>query len=81
MAIDPGTRAVRFLPQGRSYSSVAKYIARLGLYLHRYDELFNRAKCLPGSDSKTAAIMEVSKLISFCVFVAYSMYSSALAAY
>ena len=66
-AIDPGTRAVRFLPQGRSYSSVAKYIARLGLYLHRYDELFNRAKRLPGSDSKTAAIMEVSKLISFCV--------------
>ena len=42
-------------------------IARLGLYLHRYDELFNRAKRLPGSDSKTAAIMEVSKLISFCV--------------
>ena len=40
MAIDPGTRAVRFLQQGRSYSSVAKYIARLGLYLHRYDELF-----------------------------------------
>ena len=68
MAIDPGTRVVRFLPQGRSYSSVAKYIiARLGLYLHRYDELFNRAKRLPGSDSKTAAIMEVSKLISFCV--------------
>ena len=75
MAIDPGTRAV---PQGRSYSSVAKYIARLGLYLHRYDELFNRAKRLPGSDSKTAAIMEVSKLMSF---VAYSMYSSTLAAY
>ena len=45
----------------------AQYIARLGLYLHRYDELFNRAKRLPGSDSKTAAIMEVSKLISFCV--------------
>ena len=67
MAIDPGTRAVRFLPQRRSYSSVAKYIARLGLYLHRYDELFNRAKRLPGSDSKMAAIMEVSKLISFCV--------------
>ena len=81
MAIDPGTRAVCFLPQGRSYSSVAKYIARLGLYLHRYDELFNRAKPLPGSDSKTVAIMEVSKLISFCVFVAYSMYSSALVAY
>ena len=76
MAIDPGMRAV---PQGRSYSSVAKYIARLGLYLHRYDELFNRAKRLPGSDSKTAAIMEVSKLIS--MFVAYSMYSSALAAH
>ena len=78
MAIDPGTRVVRFLPQGRRYSSVAKYI---GLFLHRYDELFNRAKHLPGSDSKTAAIIEVSKLISFCVFVAYSMYSSALAAY
>ena len=67
MAIDPGTRAVRFLPQGRRYSSVAKYIARLGLHLHGYDELFNRAKRLPGSDSKAAAIMEVSKLISFCV--------------
>ena len=69
MAIDPGTwRAVCFLPQGRRYSSVAKYIARLGLYLHRYDELFNRARRLPGSDSKTAAIMEVSEhIISFCV--------------
>ena len=81
MVIDPGTRAVHFLPQGRRYSSVAKYIARLGLYLHRYDELFNRTKRLPGSDSKTAAIIEVSKLISLCVFVAYSMYSGALAAY
>ena len=81
MVIDPGTKVVRFLPQGRRYSSVAKYIARLGLYLHRYDELFDRAKHLPGSDSKMAAIMDVSKLISFCVFVAYSMYSSALAAY
>ena len=49
------------------HSSVAKYIVRLGLYLHRYDELFNRAKRLPGSDSKMAAIIEVSKLISFCV--------------
>ena len=67
MVIDPGTRAVRFLPQGRRYSSVAKYIARLGLYLHGYDELFNKAKRLPGSDSETAAIMEISKLISFCV--------------
>ena len=67
MAIDPGMRAVRFLTQGRRYSSVAKYIARLGLYLHRNDELFNRAKHLPGSDSKTVAIMEVSKLIRFCV--------------
>ena len=46
------------------YSSVAKYIlARLGLYLHRYDEPFNRAKRLPGSDSKTAAIMEVSCVV------------------
>ena len=67
MAIDPGMRAVRFLPQGRRYSSVAKYIARLGLYLLRYNELFNRAKRLPGSNSKTAAIMEVSTLISYCV--------------
>ena len=64
-----GTRAVRFLPQGRSYSSVTKYniIARLGLYVNKCDEPFNRAKRLPGSDSKTAAIMEVSKLVSFCV--------------
>ena len=62
MAIDPGTRAVHFLPQYRRYSSITKYIARLGLYLHRYDKLFNRAKRLPGSDSKTAAIVEVSKL-------------------
>ena len=67
MAFDPSMRAVHFLPQGRSYSSVAKYIARLGLYLHRYDELFNRAKRLPGIETKTVAIMEVSKLISFCV--------------
>ena len=81
MVINPGTRAVRFLPQCRRYSSVAKYIARLGLYVHKYDELFNKAKRLPRSDLKTAAIMEVSKLISFCVFIAYSMYSSTLAAY
>jgi hypothetical protein len=69
MAIDPGPRAARFLPQGRRYSFVAKYIARLGLYLHvhKYDEVFNRANRLPGSDLKTAAITEVSKLISFCV--------------
>ena len=60
MVIDPGTRAVRFLPQGRRYSSVAKYIARLGVYLHGNEELFNKAKCLLGSDSKTAAIIEVS---------------------
>ena len=80
MAIDPGTRAVRFLPQGRRYSSINKNIARLGLYLHRYDEHFNKANRLPGNDLKTAAITGVSKLISFCVFVAYSMYSSALAA-
>ena len=80
MAIDPGTRVVHFLPQGRRYSSVTKCIARLGLYLHGYDELFNRAKRLPGSDSNMVAIMEVSELISFNVFVAY-MYSSALAAY
>ena len=65
-----GTQSVkicktRFLPQCRRYSSVAKYIARL--YLYRYDELFNRAKHLPGSHLKTAAIIEVSKLISFCV--------------
>ena len=66
MAIDAGTRAVCLLPQGRRYSSVAKCIATLGLYLHRYDELFNRTKRLPGSDSKTAAIMEVRKLLSFC---------------
>ena len=50
---------------GGIYSSVAKYIARL----HRYDKLFNTAKRLPGSDSKTAAIMEVSKLMSFCVYL------------
>ena len=57
----------RFLPQCRRYSFVAKYIARLDLYHTVYDELFNRAKRLPWSHSKTAAIMEVSKLISFCV--------------
>ena len=28
MAIDPGTRTARFLPQGRSYESVVRYIAR-----------------------------------------------------
>ena len=76
--IDLGIRAVRFLLQSRRYSSISKYIAGLGLYFYRYDVLFNKAKRLPGSDSKTTAVMEVSKLISFCVFVAYS---SALAAY
>jgi hypothetical protein len=33
MAINPSPRATRFLPQGRRYSPVAKYIARLGLGL------------------------------------------------
>ena len=53
-----------------------KYMkATLGLYLHvhGYDEIFSKAKRLPGSNSKTAAIMEVhvhvSNLISFCVHV------------
>ena len=67
MAINPGTRAVRFLPQGRSYSSVAKYIARLGLYLHRYDELFNRAKRLPAWERLEDGGHYGGKLISFCV--------------
>ena len=66
MAIDPGTRAARFLPQGRRYSSVAKYIARLGHYLHKYVESFHEANRLLRSDSKMAAITEVSKLLSFC---------------
>ena len=62
-------RTVHSLPQGRRYSSVAEYITRLGLYLHRHDELLNKANSLPTcrSDSETAVIMEVSKLKSFCV--------------
>ena len=78
LAIDLGTRMVHFLPQGRRYSSVAKYIARLDLYIHKH---FNKANRLPGSDFKTAAITEVSKLTQKLMFVAYSMYSSALVAY
>ena len=58
---------LRFLPQGRRYSFVTKYIARLDRYLHNYDEIFNKANRLPGSDSKMAAITEVSTLISFHV--------------
>ena len=59
MEINPGTRIVRFLPQDKRYSSIAKYIARLGLYLHKYDKHFNQANRLPGSNYKTAAIIEV----------------------
>ena len=81
MAIDPGTRAVRFLSQGRRYSSVTKYIARLGHYLHKYVESFHEAKRSLGSDSKTAAITEVSKLLNFCAYVAYSMWIDAQAVY
>ena len=68
----------RFLPQGRRYCSVAKYIARIGLYLHKYVEGFNKANHLPGSDLKTAAITEVSKLISF---VTYRMCSNPQVSY
>ena len=34
------------------------------LYLHRYDEFFNKVNRLPGSDSKMAAIMEENQLIA-----------------
>ena len=79
MANDPGPRTARFLPQGRTYSSVAKCIASLGLYLHKDAQLFNEANRLPGRDSETAAITEVSKLLSFCICLC--MFSSAIAAY
>ena len=52
---------MRFDIGTKRYCSVAKYIAKLGLYVHKYVEGFSKANRLPGSDSKTA---EVSKLIS-----------------
>ena len=33
---DLDTRTARFLPQGRSYESVARYIARVGPSVHEY---------------------------------------------
>ena len=34
MAIDPCIQTARFLPQGRSYESVTRYMARVGLSVH-----------------------------------------------
>ena len=38
MAIDVGTRAARFLPQDRRYSSLASYTVSVGLYQHKGGE-------------------------------------------
>ena len=51
MAIDPGTRPARFLPQGKRYSSIARYTVRQDLYLHACVKNFDRALRLPGRDS------------------------------
>ena len=42
MAIDPGTRPARFLPQGKRYSSIARYTVRQGVYLHTCGKSFDK---------------------------------------
>ena len=44
---DPGTRAARFLAEGRRYSSIARYKVRLGLYLHKYVKSLDKVIRLP----------------------------------
>ena len=46
-----GTRPARFLPQGKMYSSIARYTVRQSLYLHACVNSFDRALRLPGRDS------------------------------
>ena len=62
MVIDPGTQLARFLshflPQGKRYSSNARYRVRQGLCPHICAKSFDKALCLPERGSKTAAIME-----------------------
>ena len=58
MAIDPGTRSARFLPQGKRYNSIVRYTARQGLCLHTCAKSFDKALRLPWRGSQTAANME-----------------------
>ena len=51
MAIDSGTRPARFLPQGKRYSSIARYTVRLGLCLYTCVKSFDKALRLPGIGS------------------------------
>ena len=75
-----GTRVVHFLPQGRRYSSVTKYIARLA-YTDMTSFSTEPSAYLGATRRRWPLWRYICKLISFCMFVAYSMYSSALAAY
>ena len=65
MAIDPGKRAARFLPQSRRYSSIASYTVRLGLYQHKRVESFNKTLRLPVRDY---AFMYVDSLLYVGVY-------------
>ena len=47
MMIDPGTRPARFIPQGKRYSSIARYTVRQGLCLHTCAKSFDKALRLP----------------------------------
>ena len=65
MAIDAGTRAARFLPQDRRYSSLASYTVSVGLCQHKGGE-FEQICMLTSGESKTAAApYGVSQLLSF----------------
>ena len=54
-------RTASFLPQGRSYESVARYMARVGLSVHENAQGYCEATDLLSTDSKTAGFL------SFCV--------------
>ena len=60
MAIDPGENLARFLQNYQSYQFAAWYIANRGLSDHEAEETLAMATWKGTSDSKTAAIDEVS---------------------
>ena len=57
MAIDPDNRTARFLPQGRSYESVARYMARVEPSVHENVQSYCEATDLLSTESNTAAIL------------------------
>ena len=61
MAIDPYIRTARFVPEGRSYESVARYMTRVRLSVPENVQSYCEATDLLSTDSKTVGFL------SFCV--------------